>query len=43
MDKRTTIYLDQELHKKLKIIAATTGKKLKDVVKEAMEKYLKSA
>ena len=41
MDKRTTIYLDQELHQRLKIFAVTTGKNLKDVIKEAIEKYLK--
>jgi len=35
------IFLKNELHRKLKVYCASKGLKLKDVVEEAIEEYLK--
>jgi len=38
--KRTTIYLTDELMKKLKILAAVEGKGLSEIMREALEDYV---
>lgn len=38
--KRTTIYLTDELMKKLKILAAVEGKGLLEIMREALEDYV---
>jgi len=32
--------IDEELHRRMKIYAASTGKKIKDVLDEALKEYL---
>ncbi len=39
--KRTTIYLPEELHKKLKIRAASTETSMTDIIIDTLEKYVK--
>ena len=39
--KRTTIYLPEDLHKKLKIMAANTETSMTDIIINTLEKYVK--
>lgn len=39
--KRTTIFLPEELHKKLKIEAANRGVSMTEIIIESVEKYIK--
>ena len=39
--KRTTIYLPEDLHKKLKIMAADTETSMTDIIINTLEKYVK--
>ena len=32
--------IDEELHRRIKVYAASTGKKIKDVLDEALKEYL---
>lgn len=38
--KKMTIYLSDELHKKIKIIATLEGKSMKDLIIDAIEKEI---
>ena len=40
MKKLCSIYLDEALHKAVKVLAASTGRNISDVVTEAVTKYL---
>lgn len=39
--KRTTIYLPEDLHKRLKIMAANTETSMTDIIIDTLEKYVK--
>lgn len=39
--KRTTIYLPEDLHKRLKIMAADTETSMTDIIINTLEKYVK--
>ena len=39
--KRTTIYLPEDLHKRLKILAANTETSMTDIIIDTLEKYVK--
>ena len=39
--KRTTIYLPEDLHKKLKIMAASTETSMTDIIIDTLEKHVK--
>jgi predicted HicB family RNase H-like nuclease len=39
--KRTTIYLPEDLHKRLKIMAANTETSMTDIIINTLEKYVK--
>ena len=44
-EKKTIVasfIVEEELHRKLKVYAASSGQKIKDVVNEAFVKYLKN-
>lgn len=40
MKKLYSIYLEPDLHKKIRLIAAERGCNISDIVAEALEKYL---
>lgn len=39
---KTTLYFDEKLHRKIKVLSAQTGKSMTDLIQEAVEeKYFK--